>query len=584
MHQTEGQWLLQNGAIDLEGIEIKIQTFLFLLTEFRNMVNHTSIYDMISIFLERTGYYHYVMAMPGGKRRQINIDMLKERAAAYENGIYKGLFYFIRYIEKMQKINLDMGEASTISETDNTVRIMTIHKSKGLEFPIVFLCNIGKNFNFRDSQGRYVLHHDLGVGFDYLDQETRVRKKTAVKMVIERQLRLDVVQEEIRLLYVACTRAKEKLILVHQPIGEKRIRGLLEAASYQEELLPKALRTSAKSYFDMIGVSMCRNQAFVPIYTELGEEWPVEQALYNQNFYLTVKRIMPEALQEKLLKDVYVQEVNLLGLETMTETKTDSALAQELRERLEYQYPYQAAVESYGKVSVSDIKKISYESEIPTAVSLIKEDSAVPEDTKEFVPTVPAFMQTEGILSAANRGTAYHKVFEWFDYSVNHTAETITEMIDHMQQQGWLSKEERAQIKDNDFLIFAQSDLGHRMQAASQRGMLYREAQFVMGLYQSEIRQYEAFAQTGQMEQGDSLVPEEDETVLMQGIIDAYFIEDDKIVIVDYKTDNVPNLEVLKKHYFVQLALYQRALEQLTEKEVSEKLLYSTKFGTACNV
>lgn len=590
---TESKWMLEHDVTAYnEELEYKVHYFLGLLQEFRSMVSYTGIYDLINRFLNQTGYYEYIKAMPSGKRRCVNVDMLKEQAAQYENGLYKGLFNFVRYIEKMQKFELDMGEASTISESDNTVRLMTIHKSKGLEFPIVFLTNITKQFNMMDSRSKTVIHHELGIGMDYVDTRQRILRRNLNKFLIARQTELDTVKEELRLLYVACTRAKEKLIYTAKSVNRKKMEQAMMARIYDSEVLPYAVRMKARSFFDMICPALCRNKAFAEIYDRFGIEKPIEQSLYNKEFYIDVRYVTPTDIFSDMVERQYVKDGNRKVLENLaTEYTANQEIQTELVKCLDFQYPYEKATQTNAKMSVSEIKKISYETEeeilqAEQFVGMISERSATQEKSDSEVilenPIIPEFMIEKKQFTAAMRGTVYHRVFELFDFTKEHTKESIQEMLQSFVEKGLLSLEERACIQEQDILIFAESSLGRRMKAAYERGDLYREAQFVLGLYESEIEEFKRVAEImgkeKRMEIPQQVEPAGD-IVLIQGIIDVYFVENDTIIIADYKTDHVKELSQLANHYYVQLELYKRAVEQITGKTVSEKILYSVTFG-----
>lgn len=596
---TEAEWLKAH-AVTAYGRELahKVASFLTLLEEFRNLVNYTSIYDLINLFLNKTGYYEFIKAMPSGKRRCVNVDMLKEQAAQYENGLYKGLFNFVRYIEKMQKFQLDMGEASVISESDNTVRIMTIHKSKGLEFPIVFLTNITKKFNMLDSRSKTVIHSELGIGMDYVDVRGRLLRKNMNKFLIARQMELDTVMEELRLLYVACTRAKEKLLFTAKSVNQKKLEQMMMVRIYDTEVLPYAVRMKARSFFDMIGPALCRNQAFDGIYERLGLEKPVEQTLYNKDFHVDIIYVTPKDIFTDMIEEQYRKTGNRQSLENLaTEFTSNRRLRNELIKRLDFRYPYEKETEMNAKISVSEIKKISYETEeemlqAETLIEMISEEEKDWRKTGVCIitgveepmenPTIPEFMKEKKQLTGALRGTVYHRVFELFDFSREHTPDSVHQMIQGFAAAGLLTKEEQECIREQDFLMFANSELGRRMKAAYQQGELYREAQFVLGLYESEIEEFKRVAEimgTEQKLEKPRKVEQKGDIVLIQGIIDVYFVENDKIVIVDYKTDYVKEPWQLIHHYYVQLELYKRAVQQITGRQVTEEILYSVTLG-----
>lgn len=563
-------------------LKVKLLKFTELLDEFRIKVTYTSLYDLICQLLNKTEYYSYVKAMPSGKQRQANVEMFKEKAAAYEKGSYKGLFNFIRYIEKMNKYDIDMGEASILSEADNVVRIMTIHKSKGLEFPVVFLAYLNKGFNEMDTNKRQVIDFDYGIGMDFIDTDTRIKTKNIFKAAIVNKMRQNILEEEIRILYVACTRAREKLIMTANGISEKEFKKLVLNRKNYNPYYGYATVSGFKSLCDMVANSMSRNQAFDNIFDILDERYERgNSALYSEDANIDIKIYDFSDAMENEIRDKVSSDMNVLNLSNLP---TDYVYLEdehnEIKSVLEYEYPYSEEVTENAKISVSDIKKISYETAGETEENegermfMSLDEINISEERH----IIPEFIEKKEIVAGAARGTAYHTVFEMFDFDMEPTEENIEKMLDQIEEKGRLSKEERACIKVRDLINFANSDLGQRMKNAYLRNELYREAQFVMGIYESDVEEYRRIAR----EVGENkryLQPELSEKkgdiILIQGIIDVYFIEDGKVVIADYKTDKIKEMKDLKEHYYVQLELYKHAVEQLTGLSVSEKLLYS---------
>lgn len=465
------------------------------------------------------------------------------------------------------------------------------------------MINITKQFNLMDSRSKTVLHHQLGIGMDYVDVRKRLLRKNMNKFLIARRMELDTVTEELRLLYVACTRAKEKLIFTAKSVNRKKLEQATEARMYDTEVLPYAVRMKARSFFDMICPALCRNRAFAPVYDRLGMEPPADLALYDRNFHVDIIYVTPTDIFTEMIEQQYMKKGNREALENLaTEVTGNQMLRQELIRRLDFTYPYEKETGMNAKMSVSEIKKISYETEEDTQavrlVEMLPELSEQPEEDifqkktpRETVslespalenPTIPEFIKARDRLTGALRGTVYHRVFELFDFGQEHTLSSIQAMVQGFAEAGMLTKEERECIRDRDFLIFAESDLGKRMKAAFERGELHREAQFVLGLYESEIEEFKRVAEImgkeQRMEIPQSVEPAGD-IVLIQGIIDAYFIEGNEIIIADYKTDFVREPSLLINHYYVQLELYKRAVEQITGKSVTEKILYSVTLG-----
>ncbi len=597
----------------------KLKRFLEQLTSFRNKVMYLSIYELVSEVIEKTGYYDFVSAMPSGTQRIANIEMLKAKAAVYENGSYKGLFNFIRYIEKMNKYNIDLGEASIASDSDNTVRIMTIHKSKGLEFPVVFVSNINKQFNLMDARKKAVVHSKLGIGIDFIDEETRVAKKNLQKFAINRKIQLEAIEEEMRLFYVACTRAKDKLIFTGGGADEKRLKKMISQKNNNAPYLGYGVVSGFNSYMDFITIPLARNKAFCKIYRDiLGMEPPVDNPMYLIESNIRVRYVSISDVAENLVKEKYLESVSTEVLKNIDLQIVYSEKVKHMFEEImAFQYPYHKQTRSHAKMSVSEIKKISYENELKEqdmenivhfdfmeeyAKSILQKEDENGDDNEinDMNEMNPAGklndnkdesdrnhmkekeQMTPGKISAANRGTVYHTVFEKFDYSMEPTWNNITGMIDRLKDEGMISEEEKKCIFTKHFYDFTKSDLYQRMRKAYQNGKLKREQQFVVGFAQSEIDELKRIAKIIG-EEGKIEIPKNIEksgdTILIQGIIDAFFIEDGKLILVDYKTDNVKEEKELIQYYYIQLELYKKAMEQITGMTVSQKILYSTKLG-----
>lgn len=600
-YDLENEWEIPELSYDTE-LQKSLVAFMNQLNGFRKKTTYLSIYELISEVLEQTGYLDYVKAMPSGIRRSANVLMLKEKAAAYENGSYKGLFNFVRYIEKINKYEIDMGEASVLSESDDTVRIMTIHKSKGLEFPVVFVANMGKKFNFMDARTKSVIHSDLGIGMDFIDTETRIKSKNLIKTAINKRIELDTIEEEMRLFYVACTRARTKLILTANNIDEKILDKMVSQRKNNNQYLGYGIITQCTSFLDFIGAGLGRNKAFQSIYQDvLPYEIPKDNSQYFQESNVKVSYLSITDVFADVIKNKMQEQMNLESLDNFDKEMVYSeSIHKMLEESMNYQYPFEKEVHSHAKMSVSEIKKISFDTEQENESAKLFEpmdesktklihgldtqptdenqttNITKPQQTKESRPLITG----EHTLTSAEIGTAYHKVFELFDFTIELSANNITKMLDGFVETGKLTRDARIVIKEEDIFKFALSPIGQRMKKAFLQGNLHREAQFVLGLYETEIEEFQRIARIAGSEK--KLFPPENvsqvgDIVLVQGIVDAYFIENDKIVIVDYKTDHVKTMKALADHYFVQLELYKRAIQQITHIPVKENILYSVR-------
>ncbi len=506
----------------------KLDVFMATFNSFRARVPYTAIHVLLEQILEETGYGNYIAALPGGEQRIANVEMFREKAVAFESTSYKGLFNFVRYMEQLQKYNVDYGEANLMEEDADVVTLMSIHKSKGLEFPVVFVAGLGKSFNMQDVKSEMVIHPELGIGIDRVDAKNRVKIPTLLKKVIQHKSQMESIAEELRVLYVAMTRAKEKLILTGTATDfEKMLRSYSSLENRNEKTLPYNLLAGALKYFDWILPALYRKKAWddVPIVS----------------IKITKEELSREAVEEEMISQ--------LSKDILYHWNTEIVYDKEAREQIEtqfaYKYPHIHRQKMKQKLSVSELKKKVY-----------LEEAELEEET--VYPLLPKFLQEEESISGASRGTAYHKVLELLDFSKNYDEKVLKAVINQKQQEGFLSGEMAEVVKVQDLLLFLNSNLGKRMQGAAKRGMLYAEQPFVLGV------------------PANTVYPDvEGEILLVQGIIDAFFEEDGEIVVLDYKTDRVHAESELLQKYRTQLAYYGEALERLTGKQVKEKLIYS---------
>lgn len=551
----------------------KLLKFYKKYRQLRQLVPDTPIHELIEIILCETGYGHYVAAMPTGNRRTANLNMLLEKAAAYEKTSYKGLFHFVRYIDELQKYDVDFGEADMVGENEDVVRIMSIHKSKGLEFPIVIVSGMGKNFNKQDTRSKMVLHPELGIGLDYMDGKKRIKSPTIAKKAIAKQIDLENLGEELRVLYVALTRAKEKLILTGT------LKDALEKLEFfrQQANLSKAAdrplsyltREGASGYLDWI----------LPAVLSYGDKYPV--------------RIVEAA--ELVLDEVENQlEQNENLTERIEEIEAaDTQLVGQLKQRFSQRYPYQTDILRKNKYSVSELKHRAMREKFEA-----EQEETIPAFLEEPVtPTIPLFIQREESVEqetanrGALRGTAVHRVMECYDFT---SEKSVQEQMDAMEKEEKITADMRTLVKERIVADFVSSETGKRMALAQRMGALYREKPFVMGFTEEELENYgfgagaqmienEAQTENAQQEIMSENVSQEnhmheEDLTLIQGIIDVFWIEDDGITVLDYKTDRVDTAQELIDRYATQLKLYADALERVfaTRKlKVKEILIYS---------
>lgn len=523
---------------DHPGLFMKLKAFSGMLSEYRKKSAYLSIHELLYDLYEGTGYYDYVSAMPAGEVRRANLSMLVEKASAYEKTSYTGLFHFIRYIENLKKYDTDFGEASLAGE-ENTVRVMSIHKSKGLEFPVVFLAGMGKKFNKQDAYGKILIDPDLGIGTDFLDLDRRIKAPTLKKHVLRRKMELGAMGEELRVLYVAMTRAKEKLVMTGlDRYLDKKLERFAEIPRVEGQI-PFTLLSAADSYLDWLLMSLSGKYMDIGIVSEEGQDTG-NLVVKELSVSGLVGREMERQAEKSLTKD------SLLSLDT--EMVYDRAFAADLKAAFEYRYPYVADIGLHTKLSVSELKK---------------KGQFTDDEESEFLPTIPAFFTEEGKeekVRGAFRGTAYHRALELLDFGKVRTREELRAAILSFQRDRRMDEESISLLSEDLLIAFLHSSLGQRMAAAQAEGRLKKEQQFVIGIPARE------------MDVGDS-----DERILVQGIIDAFMEEEGALVLVDYKTDHIrPGEEqVLVDRYQVQMDYYKRALEQMTGKKVKEKIIYS---------
>lgn len=574
----------------------KLLKFYKKYRQLRQLVPDTPIHELIEIILRETGYGHYVAAMPAGNRRTANLNMLLEKAAAYEKTSYKGLFHFVRYIDELQKYDVDFGEADMVGENEDVVRIMSIHKSKGLEFPIVIVSGMGKNFNKQDTRSKMVLHPELGIGLDYMDGKKRIKSPTIAKKAIAKQIDLENLGEELRVLYVALTRAKEKLILTgtlkDAPEKLEFFRQQANLSKAADRPLSYLTREGASGYLDWI----------LPAVLSYGDKYPV--------------RIVEAA--ELVLDEVENQlEQNEDLTERIEEIEAaDTQLVGQLKQRFLQRYPYQVDVLRKNKYSVSELKHRAMREKFEA-----EQEETVPAFLEEPVtPTIPLFIQRQGSVEqeaqnkaqdagqeaeskaeqkiksntanrGALRGTAVHRVMECYDFA---SEKSVQEQMEAMEKEEKITADMRTLVKERIVADFVSSETGKRMALAQRMGALYREKPFVMGFTEEELENY-GFGAGAQMIENEvqtenaqqEIVLEnvsrenhmhEEDLTLIQGIIDVFWIEDDGIIVLDYKTDRVDTAQELIDRYATQLKLYADALERVfaTRKlKVKEILIYS---------
>lgn len=571
-------------------LEEKWQNFQNKLERYRRLSRSLRLHSLLTLIYEETDYYNYVRALPLGEKRQANLDQLLEDAKQFEKGSYSGLFHFIRYIEKVKKQEQDQGEATVFSEKDDLLRIMSIHHSKGLQFKVVFLSQLHKSFNKMDSKAKMLMDSELGLAADYLDLETRIKYPSLHKIAIKEKGERESLGEELRVLYVAMTRAEEKLILTGVCKNEE---DLIKKFPVQERLSLEDIR-GATSYLAWILMAYSRS-FFESTKTEeialrfiskedleenegkaMGEAISLEKKLYE---FLGTEREKTEA--EKLMEEhfsyVYPFEksthrspkysVSLLKMKAMEEHgESISETGQEGRavapewdeEKIERTEELDAKIKSTEQ-GVDSTESTSEKAEGFEQGTEDKNEANVNAEEKQQAkekhdsPLIQK-MKAEGKNIGAAIGDSYHHALAFYDYSKD-----ISQLSD------FLSPEEYGLLNQEKLKKFLDSPLGQLFAKAYKENTLYREQHFMQ-----EVEYEKLFPEDGE----DNV-----EKVILQGIIDAFIMEEEGIILVDYKTDRVKDGEELRNRYQKQIDLYSKALEQILGKKVKRRALYSFSLG-----
>lgn len=528
----------------------KLKAFALVFERLRGAVADTPIHELLYRMLDETGFYRYASAMPAGKRRRQNIDMLIEMAAAYEKTSYKGLFHFVRYIDIQQKYEIDYGEADTAGENDDVVRIMTIHKSKGLEFPVVFVSGLGKGFNTQDTKSDLVIHEKLGLGLVEKTKSPRTKRPSLIRNEIESRIKRENLGEELRVLYVALTRAKEKIILTgglsNAQKSFEKYRGNVNA----NQPISFGQREGAGCYLD----------------------WVIPAMLSYPDKY-TVSTVDATEFAARTAMDMAANDISkaqLIGhISAADETK-----AKELAEEFDFEYAYASDITKKSKYSVSELKHDSMVEKYDSTEREAERPKFLLEEKETYVPDFARDDEAggasneskepknaAGVNQGALRGTAVHRVMECLDFkslcdidTKDHVAVSafVKKSMDEMLKKGLITDDMYRLTRPKLIEQFISSDVAARMAQADKRGDLYKEKPFVMDY----------------------------EGVLVQGIIDVFWLENDKIVLLDYKTDRVNVAKELIDRYSTQLKLYADALGRIFSTDgksiqADERLIYS---------
>ena len=512
----------------------KIDNVIEKLNKWKSEEKYMALNEFIWKLYIDTGFYNYVGLLPNGDLRQANLKLLFEKAKQYEIASFKGLFNFINFINKVKTSSKDASSAKIIGENDDVIRIMSIHKSKGLEFPVVFLAGTGKKFNMQDLNNSILLHQEIGIGIQYIDSERRIEYSTLTKEAIKLKIRRETISEEMRVLYVALTRAKEKLIITGLSRDLKKSlenkEKLLSIFESNNSKIPAELVEKFTSYLDWLElVYKNNNQNIIDLYT------------YNK---------------QKLISNLRREEENIVDIrKEISEKAQNKKIDKDILERLNWKYKYIESSKIQAKTSVTKLKELEQEKDIEDLINDAKNRRS--EENKLEIR--PKFLEEKHILTAAEKGTLLHLCVQKLDEKIEYTKEAIQDFVYNLKEQNIISEEELKNININILYNYTKSDLWNELKSAKE---IHKETPFYINIPAKEI-----------YEEAD-----ESEKILVQGVVDLYYIDkNDNLILVDYKTDYVPNgdIKVLEEKYKVQLELYKKALEEATRKKVTRAMIWS---------
>ena len=564
---------------EAEKLAEKLEKFIDKLNNYRELAKELPVDKIIQNIYDETDFYDIMSAMPAGEKRAANLDILLGQARDYAANGHHGIFKFTHFVENIKKASLDIGEASVNNDSMNAVRIMTMHKSKGLQFPVVFVSGLGKSVNLMEANDRVIINSDYGVGTDYVNLELMYTEKSIFNNFLRSRIKVNALAEEVRMLYVAMTRAEEKLFLtgvsanILQGNMGSRGEGKKKITTWKEkgQNLEFSGLLSLTKHIDMVMAAIADR----PVFKECIEGLEPEK-VYGANDELfdlevvSVNNIVSVSKENReFAKQKEIELVNWDADKTYDEEMRDYISQNE-----EFSYKYKDELGIPVKASVSELKRIAMEKLDKFNVGDV-ENNPVMEDEVLLLGDLdiprPDFMKKEEVKTGAARGTLYHLVMEHIPYERLDKNFDFAVFIKELVQDGYMTDEDASALDVKKFEWFAKSSLCGRMRAAAVSGELKREQPFMIGIPANEVYS----------EKSDS-----EELIMIQGIIDAFFYEGDDIVLVDYKTDFVMKgqEEKLAERYKTQLDYYARALESVTGKKVKEKLIYSFSLGKIIEV
>lgn len=552
----------------------KLLQFRHRLEDWRKESRQGPVSGLISRIYRETGYYDYVGGLPGGVQGQANLRALQDRARQYEATSFRGLFRFLRFIERMRESGSDLGTARALGEQEDVVRVMSIHKSKGLEFPVVFVAGAGKQFNLMDLNGSFLIHKELGFGPKYVDTALRAVYPTLARLAIRRRMRLETLAEEMRVLYVALTRAKEKLVMIGTAAATpSRLASWTRGVKPGMACLPDHALAEARSYLDWIMPAVLGHAGAAAGFLEgMAPQEPARQedVCPWRLHKVSAAEIARWGTEAKAVNAHKPGEEWMTAVRMLAPLETEaSGLGEELSRRLNWAYPGQAASAMLAKTSVSELKRLkaadapghdpeAWDWELPLLPILSerrkRDNGASP------LYRLPRFRGSRK-LTQAEAGIGYHTAMQHMPLGSPPDKVKVRQVLDELKEKGILSGEEHEALDADAIAAFFATDIGERLSCSKQ---VRRELPFTFGLRAGEVYPHCDEAAAGEM-------------LLVQGVIDCLFEDEDGgLVLVDYKTDRTGGLKQaeLKERYRLQLELYGRAVEGIWKRKLKEKIIY----------
>ena len=535
-------------------LELKVRRFLDDLKELQEKSMYMSTDEFLWYIYTNSGYYAYCGALPGGSQRQANLRILFERAKQFEETSFKGIFNFINFISKLKKSNSDMGSAKTLGENANVVRIMSIHKSKGLEFPIVICSGMGRNFNTMDFRKDVLYHHELGYGPQIVDFERRISYPSIAKEALKCKINIENISEEMRILYVALTRAKEKLIITSSIKDIEQNMHKWSSNISTEKMVSKYDILNGKNYMDWMMPAIIKHKDLEDIRETYNLSTSISMEDESKWYVKTWNRddIDFEKHEKEGIREV---------LNTMDLSQHDTEYYEQIEKKLNFEYPYLGVVKKAASISVTEIKKRQEEyEEQDDSLGLYKHKTTLKK------PKFLSESQKTEKITGARRGTIVHLIMEVLDFEKVNTESEIKAQIQDLVKRRIITEKESQVLSPRKIMRFFKSPIAKRMLSSK---FVKREQKIYTQIKMNDIYLNDEIFKNNRETY-------ENESVMLRGVIDLYFEEDDGLVILDYKTDFVDenNKKEIIHKYKKQIEIYADVLSKLTGKKVKEMYLY----------